>query len=114
MTADPRLSPRSLASADLFAGAPVSLLETAAAAARPRRVPRGTRIFNQGDEGARAHLPPRGTPEPLLAAADRRAPARSAVRRVATRPAVVLHPARAALHRLLLRLRGGAHQPRRH
>src|SRR5574337_907026 len=56
MTADPRLSPRSLASADLFAGAPVALLETPAAAARPRRVPRGTRIFNPGDEGARAHL----------------------------------------------------------
>ena len=55
MTADPHISPQGLATADLFGGLPISVLEIVAAAARPRRFPRGTRIFNQGDEDARAH-----------------------------------------------------------
>src|SRR5208337_2940122 len=33
----------------------IPVLEIVAAAARRRRVPRGTRIFNQGDEAVRAH-----------------------------------------------------------
>ncbi len=49
------ISPQSLADADLFLGLPLSVLETVARAARPRRVQSGTRIFNQGDEGVRAH-----------------------------------------------------------
>ncbi len=40
---------------DLFFGVPSSVLELAAAAARQRRVPSGTRLFNQGDESVRAH-----------------------------------------------------------
>lgn len=55
MTGDPQIPPQSLAAVDLFAGLPASGLETVAAAARRRRVPGGTRIFNQGDEGVRAH-----------------------------------------------------------
>ncbi len=35
---------------------PNAALEAAAASARPRRVPRGKRIFNQGEAGARAHI----------------------------------------------------------
>lgn len=56
MTASLRISPQSLAAADLFLGLPISVLEIVAAAARPRRVRPGTRIFNQGDEGVRAHV----------------------------------------------------------
>jgi CRP-like cAMP-binding protein len=55
VTGDPRISSQSLATADLFVGLPISVLEVVAAAARPRRVARGIRIFNQGDDGVRAH-----------------------------------------------------------
>lgn len=55
MTTDLHISPQSLAAADLFVGLPISVLEMVAATARPRCVPRGTRIFNQGGEGVRAH-----------------------------------------------------------
>lgn len=55
MTTDLHIFPQSLAAADLFAGLPISVLEIVAATARPRYVSRGTRIFNQGDEGVRAH-----------------------------------------------------------
>ncbi len=55
MANDLHLSPQSLASADLFVGLSIPALEAVAAAARRRRVPDGTRIFNQGDEGVRAH-----------------------------------------------------------
>ncbi|MBV9529871.1 MAG: Crp/Fnr family transcriptional regulator, partial [Bradyrhizobium sp.] len=55
MTADLHISPQGLAAADLFVGLPISVLEIVAASARSRRLPRGTRIFNQGDEGVRAH-----------------------------------------------------------
>ena len=41
---------------DLFAGLPISALEGVAAAARMRRAPSAMRIFNQGDEGVRAHV----------------------------------------------------------
>lgn len=37
-------------------GLPDPVLEAVAAAARPRRVARATRIFNQGDENVRAHV----------------------------------------------------------
>jgi len=40
---------------ELFLGLPLPVLEVVAAAARQRRVPSGTRIFNQGDENVRAH-----------------------------------------------------------
>ena len=56
MTPDLRISPQSLACADLFLGLPTPVLEVVSATARLRRVPRGTRIFNQGDEGVRAHV----------------------------------------------------------
>lgn len=56
MTAEPHISPRRFAAADLFAGLPGSALENVAAAARTRRAPNGMRIFNQGDEGVRAHV----------------------------------------------------------
>ena len=55
MTNSLRISPQSLAAADLFLGLPPSVLEIVAAAARTRRARPGTRIFNQGDEGVRAH-----------------------------------------------------------
>ncbi len=55
MTTDLHLRAEALAATDLFAGLPFSALETVAATARQRRVPAGTRIFNQGDEGVRAH-----------------------------------------------------------
>ena len=50
-----RISPQSLAATDLFLGLPLSVLEMVAGAGRPRRVRPGTPIFNQGDEGVRAH-----------------------------------------------------------
>jgi CRP-like cAMP-binding protein len=49
------VSPQAIAAIELFSGLPMSVLEIAAGAARGRHVPRGTRIFNQGDEGVRAH-----------------------------------------------------------
>lgn len=55
MTNSLRISPQSLAAADLFLGLPLSVLEIVAGAARARRVRPGTRIFNQGDGGVRAH-----------------------------------------------------------
>ena len=60
VTADLHISPQSLAAADLFAGLPISLLKIAAAAARPHRVPGGTRIFNQSDQSVRARAVIRG------------------------------------------------------
>jgi CRP-like cAMP-binding protein len=56
VTPDLQISPQALASADLFTGLPISVVKIAAAAAHRRRLPRGTRIFNQGDEGVRAHI----------------------------------------------------------
>ena len=40
---------------ELFRGLPASALETVAVSARIRRLPKGLRIFSQGDEGVRAH-----------------------------------------------------------
>ena len=56
MKGEPHLSPQSLAAADLFSGLPVGALEAVAAAAHMRRAPSAMRIFNQGDEGVRAHM----------------------------------------------------------
>jgi CRP-like cAMP-binding protein len=56
MTGEPHISPQRFAAADLFAGLPVSALESVAAAARIRRASNRMRIFNQGDEGVRAHV----------------------------------------------------------
>lgn len=55
MTADSRISSQTMANTDLFMGLPDRVLAVVAAAARPRRVPSATRIFNQGDENVRAH-----------------------------------------------------------
>ncbi len=55
MTGNLPVSPQTIAAIELFAGLPISVLEIVAGAARRRRVSRGTRIFNQGDEGVRAH-----------------------------------------------------------
>ncbi|MGO9357429.1 MAG: Crp/Fnr family transcriptional regulator [Xanthobacteraceae bacterium] len=55
MTAELHISPQNLATADLFVGLPIPVLKIVAATARRRRLPRGTRIFNQGDECVRAH-----------------------------------------------------------
>jgi CRP-like cAMP-binding protein len=55
MSTNSQISLHDLAATDLFAGLPPPVLELIAAAARPRRVPSGTRIFNQGDENVRAH-----------------------------------------------------------
>jgi CRP/FNR family transcriptional regulator, nitrogen oxide reductase regulator len=56
MTGEPHVSPQRFAASDLFAGLPISVLEGVAGAARRRKAPRGMRIFNQGDEGVRAHV----------------------------------------------------------
>jgi len=40
---------------ELFEGLPAAALESVAAAARARRLPKDLRIFNQDDEGVRAH-----------------------------------------------------------
>lgn len=55
MTIDPDVSPQALSATDLFAGLPPAVLDVVAAAARCRRLPARTRIFNQGDEDVRAH-----------------------------------------------------------
>ena len=55
MTFEAPISPQALGSVELFAGLPPRALEVAAAAARRRLLPAGVRIFNQGDDNARAH-----------------------------------------------------------
>ena len=55
MIVDSQISAQTLAPTDLFLGLPPPALEVAAAMARQRRVPAGTRIFNQGDDNVRAH-----------------------------------------------------------
>lgn len=55
MTADAQLSLDTLAAMELFQGLPRSALETIAAAARLRRLPKDLRIFSQGDDSVRAH-----------------------------------------------------------
>jgi CRP-like cAMP-binding protein len=55
MIRDPQLAPQSLAAMELFLGLPTPALEAAAACARVRRLPKDLRIFNQGDDGVRAH-----------------------------------------------------------
>lgn len=55
MPAEPHISPQRFAAVDLFAGLPAPALEGVAAAAHIRRAPSAMRIFNQGDEGVRAH-----------------------------------------------------------
>lgn len=55
MTADAQLSLETLAAMELFQGLPRSALETIAAAARLRRLPKDLRIFSQGDDSMRAH-----------------------------------------------------------
>ena len=55
MTRDAQLAPQSLAAMELFRGLPPSALESAAVCARVRRLPKDMRIFNQGDDGVRAH-----------------------------------------------------------
>lgn len=56
MTNYPRVSPQALAATDLFTGLPLPVLDAVAATARRRRALAGTRIFNQGDHGVRAHV----------------------------------------------------------
>ena len=51
-----RISSQTIATADLFRGLPDPVRDIVAAAARARRVPSGTRLFNQGDESVRAHV----------------------------------------------------------
>jgi CRP-like cAMP-binding protein len=55
MVADAQPSPEALAAMELFHGLPRPALETVAAAARLRRLPKDLRIFSQGDDGVRAH-----------------------------------------------------------
>jgi CRP-like cAMP-binding protein len=55
MTRDAQIPPQSLAAMELFRGLPLSALESAAACARVRRLPKDMCIFNQGDDGVRAH-----------------------------------------------------------
>jgi CRP-like cAMP-binding protein len=55
MMTDPQMPAHALASMELFLGLPRPDLEVVTAAARQRRVPAGTRIFNQGDANVRAH-----------------------------------------------------------
>ncbi|MGB6536353.1 MAG: Crp/Fnr family transcriptional regulator [Xanthobacteraceae bacterium] len=55
MTRDVQLAPQSLAAMELFRGLPLFALDSAAACARVRRLPQDMRIFNQGDDGVRAH-----------------------------------------------------------
>ena len=55
MTANAQLAPRALAAMELFRGLPDSALESVAASARARRLPKNLRIFSQGDDGVRAH-----------------------------------------------------------
>jgi CRP-like cAMP-binding protein len=55
MVVDAQASPEILVAMDLFQGLPRPALETVAAAARLRRLPKHLRIFSQGDYGVRAH-----------------------------------------------------------
>lgn len=55
MTRDAQIPPESLAAMELFRGLPPFALELAAACARVRRLPKDRCIFNQGDDGVRAH-----------------------------------------------------------
>ena len=55
MTKDVQLAPQSLVSMELFRGLPSPALEAVAACACVRRLPKKVRIFNQGDDGVRAH-----------------------------------------------------------
>ena len=55
MTREAQIPSQSLAAMELFRGLPPSALESAAACARVRRLPKDMRIFNQGDDSVRAH-----------------------------------------------------------
>jgi CRP-like cAMP-binding protein len=55
MTASPQLAPDALAAMELFQGLPAAALQSVAACARLRRLPKDLRIFGQGDDGVRAH-----------------------------------------------------------
>jgi CRP-like cAMP-binding protein len=56
MAADPQLSPETLAAMEPFQGLSIPALAKVGAAARLCRLPKGQRIFNQGDYGVRAHV----------------------------------------------------------
>jgi CRP-like cAMP-binding protein len=55
MVPDSQIAPQALGALELFRGLPPSSLDTIAANARVRYLPKGLCIFNQGDEGVRAH-----------------------------------------------------------
>lgn len=55
MIATASLPPQALAAMELFRGLPASALETVAACARLRHLPKDFRIFSQGDDDVRAH-----------------------------------------------------------
>jgi CRP/FNR family transcriptional regulator, nitrogen oxide reductase regulator len=55
MISSTQITPQALAQMELFQGLPDVALDTVGAAARVRRLPKDLRIFNQGDEGVRAH-----------------------------------------------------------
>jgi len=55
MTRDAQIPLQTLAAMELFRGLPLFALESAAACARVRRLPKDRCIFNQGDDGVRAH-----------------------------------------------------------
>jgi CRP-like cAMP-binding protein len=55
MATSERISAQMLGATELFHGLPASALETVAAGARVRRLPKDLRIFSQGDDGVRAH-----------------------------------------------------------
>jgi CRP-like cAMP-binding protein len=56
MTKRAHLTLQALAATELFAGLPLPALEATAACARAQRLPKGARIFSQGDAGVRAHV----------------------------------------------------------
>ena len=55
MSAAEYLAPQTLASLDLFQGLAPAALHDVLGLARVRRIPKETRVFNQGDPGVRAH-----------------------------------------------------------
>ncbi len=55
MSKDTQFLPLSLAAMELFRGLPPAALEAVATCARVRRLAKEVRIFNQGDDGVRAH-----------------------------------------------------------
>lgn len=55
MIKDVQLAPQSLVAMELFRGLPSPALEAVAACACVRRLPKEVSIFNQGDDGVRAH-----------------------------------------------------------